>query len=293
MQLYDSVPIDVIAEPAGRNTAPAIGLAASLIAACNPSGVMAVLPADHFIKNEQKLRDTLLFAENAAQNGSLVTLGILPSRPETGYGYIEAAIQDNEQETFPVKRFVEKPPLAEAMQYLNEGNFYWNSGMFIWRADAILDEMETFMPTLHKKLVQLKASIGTTWQHTDINEQISVLYKDIESVSIDYGVMEKSARVRVVPVEMGWSDVGSWSALPEVVEPDNDGTVCINTTAHIAVDSSNCLIYSDKKVVATVGVHNMVIVSTPDAILVCDRDHCQDVKKVVEQLTIKGLSNFL
>ncbi len=164
--------------------------------------------------------------------------------------------------------------------------------MFIWRADTILEEMGALMPALHQKLVQL-ISAGSAREHTILKEQIAELYQDIESVSIDYGVMEKSARVQMVPVEMGWSDVGSWSALPEVVEPDSDGTVCVNAAGHIAVDSSDCLIYADQRMVATVGVHNIVVVSTPDAILVCDRERCQDVKKVVEQLGAAGLTTYL
>jgi len=292
MQSYDSVPIDVIAEPAARNTAPAIGLAAALIAAHDPSGVMVVLPADHFIKNENALRDTLTFAAESARGGSLVTLGILPSRPETGYGYIEAEMNSSAAGPFPVTRFVEKPPLAEALRYLEEGNFFWNSGMFIWRADAILAEMAAFMPALHAKLAQLIPA-GAALEGARLKECIATLYQDIENVSIDYGVMEKSSRVLMVPVEMGWSDVGSWSALPEVIEPDSSGTVCVNAAGHIAVDSSDCLIYADGRIVATVGVHNLVVVSTPDAILVCDRERCQDVKKVVEQLGSAGLTKYL
>ena len=292
MQMYGSVPIDVIAEPAARNTAPAIGLAAALVAAHDPSGVMAVLPADHFIKNETMLRETLVFAGEAARAGFLVTLGILPSRPETGYGYIEATMDSSARGPFPVKRFVEKPPLVEALRYLEEGNFFWNSGMFIWRADTILEEMAAFMPALHKKLVPLMQGSATS-DHVLLNEQIAMLYQDIESVSIDYSVMEKSSRVQMVPVEMGWSDVGSWSALPEVIEPDDEGTVCINAAGHVSVDSSDCLIYADQRMVATVGVHNVVIVSTPDAVLVCDRERCQDVKKVVEQLGAAGLTHYL
>lgn len=289
---YRKVPIDVIAEPAARNTAAAIGLAASIIAAHDPSGIMAVLPADHFIKDEEALRDTLIHAGHAAKNGYLVTLGIMPSRPETGYGYIEADMELRGEGPFPVKRFVEKPPVEEAMRYLQEGNFFWNSGMFIWRADTILNEIEVFLPALHARLSGISFT-GDIWELSDLEEQIAVIYQDIESVSIDVGVMEKSSRVQVVPVEMGWSDVGSWSALPEVVEPDDNGTVCINAPAHLAIDSSDCLIYSDNRIVATVGVSNLVIVSTPDAILICDRERCQDVKKVVEQLGLTGQTSFL
>lgn len=293
MQQYASVPVDVIAEPAARNTAPAIGLAAALVAAHDPSGVMVVLPADHFIKNEAELRDTLAFAGEAARSGFLVTLGIMPSRPETGYGYIEADMGTAAGKgPFSVKRFVEKPPLAEALRYLEEGTFFWNSGMFVWKADTILEEIATCMPGLHAKLtVQIPS--GTPWSGDCLKERISALYEDIDSVSIDYGVMEKSARVQMVPVEMGWSDVGSWSALPEVVEPDGNGTVCINAAGMVNIDSSDCLIYSDNRMVATVGVNNLVVVSTPDAILVCHRDRCQDVKKVVEHLTAGGMTDYL
>ncbi|HEX9080109.1 MAG TPA: mannose-1-phosphate guanylyltransferase [Desulfuromonadaceae bacterium] len=282
-----SVPIDVIAEPVARNTAPAIGLAATIIAAHDPAGVMAVLPADHFIKDEDALRETLVAASHAARNGYLVTLGIMPSRPETGYGYIEADMELRGEGPFPVRRFVEKPPLGEAVRYLDSGNFFWNSGMFIWRADAILSEIATHLPPLARRLAAISFT-GDVWELSDLESQIEAVYRGVESVSIDYGVMEKSARVQVVPAEMGWSDVGSWSALPEVVAPDASGTVCINAAAHVAIDSSDCLIYADKRVVATVGVHGLVVVSTPDALLVCDRERAQDVKRVVEELSRRG-----
>ncbi len=289
---YRSVPIDVIAESAARNTAPAIGLAAAIIAAHDPSGVMAVLPADHYIRDEEAFRDTLLAGCHAAQNGFLVTLGIMPSRPETGYGYIEADMDLRGEGPFPVRRFVEKPPLAEALRYLDEGNYFWNSGMFIWRSDVILREINTHMPSLHASLMRLSFN-DDVWALSDLETRIEDVYQDVESISIDYGVMEQSANVQVIPVEMGWSDVGSWSALPEVVEPDATGTVCINAAGHMAIDSSDCLIYADGRMVATVGMHNVVIVSTPDALLVCDRDRCQDVKKVVELLGASGQTKFL
>jgi mannose-1-phosphate guanylyltransferase len=289
---YRGVPIDVIAEPFARNTAPAIGLAAAIIAAHDPTGIMAVLPADHFIKDEEGLRDTLVKASHAAHLGYLVTLGIMPSRPETGYGYIEADIELRGDGPFPVRRFVEKPPLEQAVRYLEEGNFFWNSGMFIWRCDTILSEIALYQPDLGRALAGISFT-GDVWELSDLAAQIEAMYGSIATVSIDYAVMEKSSKVQVVPVEMGWSDVGSWSALPEVVAPDASGTVCINATGHIAIDSSDCLIYADGKVVATVGVRGLVVVSTPDALLVCDRDRAQDVKKVVEQLAARGLTSCL
>lgn len=289
---YRGVPIDVIAEPSARNTAPAIGLAAAIIAAHDPAGIMAVLPADHFIKDEEALRDTLVKACHTAHKGYLVTLGIMPSRPETGYGYIEADLELRGDGPFPVRRFVEKPPLEQAVRYLEEGNFFWNSGMFIWRCDTILREIACYQPDLGRALADFSFS-GDIWELSDLATQIETMYGSIASVSIDYAVMEKSSKVQVVPVEMGWSDVGSWSALPEVVAPDAAGTVCINAAGHVAIDSSDCLIYSDGKVVATIGVKGLVVVSTPDALLVCDRDRAQDVKKVVEQLAARGLTSYL
>ena len=289
---YRKIPIDVIAEPSAKNTAPAIGLAATIIAAHDPEGVMVVLPADHFIKDEQTLQQTLVDAARAARKGYLVTLGIMPSRPETGYGYIEADMELRGSGPFPVRRFVEKPPLDEAVRYLDAGNYFWNSGMFIWRADTILAEIGAYLPELLASLSKITVT-NDVWELSDLDEQIAAVYGSVASVSIDYGIMEKSSRVQVVPVEMGWSDVGSWSSLPEVVEADDSGTVCVNANGHVSLDSSGCLIYVDAKVVATVGVHNLIVVSTPDALLICDRERAQDVKKVVEELVRRGCSSVL
>jgi mannose-1-phosphate guanylyltransferase len=289
---YRGVAIDVIAEPCARNTAPAIGLAATIIAAHDPAGLMVVLPADHFIRDEEGLRETLEFAVHAARNGYLMTLGIMPSRPETGYGYIEADMDLRGSGPFPVRRFVEKPPLEEALRYLDEGNFFWNSGMFVWRADTILGEIALHVPALGRALAGITFN-GDVWELSDLDSQIEAIYGDVENISIDYAVMERSDRVQVVPLEMGWSDVGSWSALPEVVEPDSQGTVCVNAAGLVSLDSRNCLLYADNQMVATIGVENLVVVSTPDALLVCDRDRAQDVKKVVEELARRGCNGFL
>lgn len=289
---FRKVPIDVIAEPTARNTAPAIGLAASIIAAHDPAGVMAVLPADHYIRDEEALRTTLLGASHAARNGYLVTLGIMPSRPETGYGYIEADMELRGEGPFPVRRFIEKPPLEKALEYLDAGNFFWNSGMFIWRADVILAEIGTHMPELSKALGTI-CFAGDPWELCDIEGHIEAVYGSVASESIDYGVMEKSERVQVLPVEMGWSDVGSWSALPEVIEPDQDGTVCVKAPGHVAIDSNGCIIYGGGRIVATVGVSDLIVVSTADAVLVCSRDRAQDVKKVVDELKRKEVAAVL
>ncbi len=289
---YRKVPIDVISEPLARNTAPAIGLAATIIAAHDPQGVMVVLPADHFIKDEESLRQTLVHASHAARNGYLVTLGIMPSRPETGYGYIEADMELRGAGPFPVRRFVEKPPLTQAISYLEEGNFFWNSGMFIWRADTIMQELESHLPAMAATFSKISFT-NDVWELSDLDQQIAAVYESVESVSIDVGVMEKSSRVQVVPVEMGWSDVGSWSSLPEVIDANAAGTVCVNAKGHVSIDSSDCIIYSDSRFVATVGVNNLIIVSTPDAVLVCDTSRAQDVKKVVEEFGKQGHTSVL
>jgi len=193
---------------------------------------------------------------------------------------------------FPVKRFVEKPDLETALNYLTAGTFFWNSGMFIWRADTILEEIDTYLPDLSATLAEIKFS-GDVWELSDLRLQIKAMYEKIESISIDYGIMEKSTRVLVVPVEMGWSDVGSWSALPEVVAADHNGTVCINSGEQVAINSENCIIYGNGQTIATVGVSNLIIVTTPDAVLVCDIEHAQDVKKVVEQLSARGKTDSI
>jgi len=284
--------IDIIEEPVGRNTAPAIGLAASIIARYDPDGVMLVLPADHYIINEQKFRETVLAGREAALNGYLVTMGIVPSRPETGYGYIEAEKELRGAGPYPVKRFVEKPNLAKSLEFLDAGNFYWNSGMFIWRADVILDQLLAFMPPLSAALARLTFS-EDIWEIEDLKPQIDSVYRDIASESIDFGVMEKADNVMVIPADFGWSDVGSWSALPEVMSADAAGNVAINVAEELALDAGGCLVYGGGKVAALIGVRDLIVVDTPDALLVCHRERAQEVKKVVEELERRGLTEYL
>lgn len=284
--------IDVIEEPVGRNTAPAVGLAASIIGSHDPDGVMVVLPADHYIVEEEEFRATVVRGREAALNGYLVTMGIKPTRPETGYGYIEADRALRGAGPYPVKRFVEKPPVDQALLFLESGNFYWNSGMFIWRADVILDNILEHMPELASLLARLTFS-PDVWEPDDLKPQIEEIYREIQGESIDYGVMERADNVVVIPSEFGWSDVGSWSALPEVMEADSTGNVLIDAGRNVTIDSRNCLIYGGGKLVAVVGVRDTVVVNTGDALLVCDRERAQDVKKVVEELERRGLTDYL
>jgi mannose-1-phosphate guanylyltransferase len=291
-QYRNDVRIDIIEEPVGRNTAPAIGLAAAIITRHDPSALMAVLPADHYITDEQEFRRTLAKSGEPAQNGSLVTLGIVPTRPETGYGYIEADKEMNGAGPYPVRRFVEKPCTEKALEFLAAGNFYWNSGMFIWRADVILEQMRKHMPALASALAGLSFP-GEIRELSGLKQQIDAIYHEITGDSIDYGVMEKAANVVVIPSAFGWSDVGSWSALPEVIESDAVGNVMINVREQVSLDSNGCLVYGGGKLVALVGVDDLIVVDTADAVLLCGKERAQDVKKIVEELQRRDLREYL
>jgi len=286
------VRIDVIEEPVGRNTAPAIGLAAWIIARHDPNGMMVVLPADHFIADEDGFRRTIMAAREPALNGYLVTLGITPTRPETGYGYIEADTAFRGTPPYPVQRFVEKPVLAKALEFLTAGNFFWNSGMFVWTAATIKARLHQHMPQLATALDGIQQT-GDIWELADLQPQIRQIYGSLPSESIDYGVMEKADNVQVIPGDFGWSDVGSWTALPEVLPADEGGMVPVNVKKLVTIDSTDCLVYGGDRLVALVGVQDLVVVNTPDALLVCHRDRAQEVKKVVESLEAAGEHGYL
>ena len=292
-QLADlgSYPVDVIEEPVGRNTAPAIALAAAIIARHDPDATMVVLPADHFIRDEAEFCRVVTAAANAAGQGALVTLGIEPTRPETGYGYIETDTTTNEAGVYRVRRFVEKPDAARALEFLAARNFYWNSGMFIWQVKAIRGELSRQMPELAAAIDTL--DFAGPWDLAHLKPQIERLYPLIKGESIDYGVMERADAVLVIPASFGWSDVGSWSALPEVIEADDAGNVAIAVPELIAIDATDSLVYGNGKLAALVGVEGLIVVDTPDALLVCRQDRAQDVKKVVELLQQKGLVDYL
>lgn len=288
---YRDCPLDIIAEPVGRNTAPAIGLAAALIQRYDPGATMLVLPADHYIRNEGEFCRIATLAAAEAESGALITLGIEPTRPETGYGYIEAEPQTagNAQ---AVKRFVEKPDVARAAVFLAAGNFYWNSGMFVWKVAAIRRELARQMPALAAAMDTLQLS-PTPWDLSGLQEQVDLLYGDLASESIDYGVMERAEAVRVIPASFGWSDVGSWSALPEVMEADGDGNIAINTAGLISLEAADSLVYGSGKLAALIGVRDLIVVDTADALLVCHRDRAQEVKKVVERLQQSERTEYL
>ncbi len=282
---------NIIVEPVGRNTAPCIGLAAMHIKKMNPEGVMVVLPSDHYIADEEAFRRTLAIASEMAQRGDyLLTIGIKPTGPETGYGYMEqgeavAAIRG--KEIFQVKSFREKPDIEQAITFLEDGGFFWNSGMFIWKVSTILNKIEKLLPDLYKGLREIEDALGTDSEKDIINK----VYQEITPISIDYGIMEKTGETLLVRGDFGWSDIGSWSALWEMWDKDENGNAAKGR--FVSVDSSNSLIYSPDKLVALVGVEDLIVVETADSLLVCKKNASQDVKKLVAMLEEKNMKEYL
>ncbi len=278
----------VIVEPVGRNTGLAIAVAAHRLVELDPEAVMTVLPADHVVAKPDAFLRSVSQAEELAHRGFLVTIGLVPRRPETGYGYIKrgAPLPSDGPEgkglsdpgAFLVERFVEKPDRKTAERYISQGGYLWNGGMFIWRAAAILDEIRAHAPALAKAA----ADIATAVRSGADEGRMRDLYERIESVSIDYAVMEHTARAAVIPVEMGWSDVGSWAALDDVAEHDERGNVVSGRV--LDVDSERSILYAQDRLVATIGLQDMIVVDTPDATLVCRKDRAQDVRRVVGEL---------
>lgn len=274
----------IILEPVGRNTAPAIALAALQAvnnAAEGEEPILLVLAADHVIQNITAFESAVQNALPFAESNQLVTFGIVPTAPETGYGYIRSGEQSGN--AFTVSEFVEKPNLATAQKYLSSGNYYWNSGMFLFKASRYLEELAKFSPEI---LDICKQAIAVPEQDLEFIRVNKAIFETCPDDSVDYAVMEKSQNVVVVPMDAGWSDVGSFSALWEVSAKDKNKNVIKGDV--IAVDSSNNYIYAENKLVSTVGVDNLVIIETKDAILVANKDQVQNVKTIVKKLKGAG-----
>jgi mannose-1-phosphate guanylyltransferase len=281
-QLPELPPENIIVEPEGRNTAPCIGLASIIIEKKDPGGVMAVLAADHVIQKPDLFCELLLQgSEVARETGGIVTLGIQPDRPETGYGYIKMGPQASGADNlFRVERFTEKPNLETAHDFLASGKYLWNSGMFIWKVATIRRAIADFMPDLHQGLETIRAAIGTDQYPEILAEQ----YSKFEKISIDYGVMERAPLVYVLPADIGWDDVGSWTALERLRAQDANGNVLPNENI-VAIDLQNCIFEtSGDKLVAAIGLSDIVYVETGDAVLICPKNRVQDVKKVLEKV---------
>lgn len=274
------VPRDnLLAEPMGRNTAPCIGMAAVAIRdrLGRADEVMAVFPADHFIRDDARFRDTVARAADVAGDGAIVTLGIEPTHPETGYGYIQRG-EVADDGSAEATRFVEKPDRDTAMRYLRDGHYLWNAGIFVARVDALLAEFERQLPELNALLEPVAKAL------IDHDEgALAEAYAKMTPVSVDYGIMEGAERVRVVPAHFGWSDVGHWDALPEVAPTDEQGNVAIGDV--VAIDTrDSVLVGHDRRVLAVVGLDRIVVVDSEDALLVAPRDRVQEVRAIVESL---------
>ncbi|HIF9447281.1 TPA: mannose-1-phosphate guanylyltransferase/mannose-6-phosphate isomerase [Photobacterium damselae] len=283
MNINDS---SIILEPIGRNTAPAIALAAFKAISNGDDPLLLVLAADHVIKNELAFTDAVNLAAPEALKGRLITFGIVPTHAETGYGYIKQgqAISD---EIYHVEAFVEKPDFITAKNYLHHGGYCWNSGMFLFKASVYLEELEKFNPDIYSICEKAMKSSFTDLDFIRIHKEI---FEQCPDDSIDYAVMERTDKAAVIPLDAGWSDVGSWSALWDVQSKDNNDNV---TKGDVLVDSvSNSYIYSQDKLIAAVGVDNLVIVETKDAVLVANKDKVQDVKNIVNQLKQDGRPEF-
>lgn len=276
-------PYQTLLEPVGRNTAPAIALAAAFLQQQGGDPVMVVLPADHIIKDVQAFQSSLRHAIEAARNSMLVTFGIRPTRPDTGFGYIKAAPADNSQSVLAVERFTEKPDLAAAKRFLHDGGYYWNSGMFVWKASTILREIRQHLPEVH---AVLRDMLDNCRSGEAFEQVVRKQFHRMPAISIDVGVLEKCANVGLVPCEIGWSDVGSWDAVYEIAGKDeNNNTIQGNV---LALDCKNSLIRGDKRLVAAVGMEDICVVETPDAILITKRGESQRVREVVEALKERG-----
>jgi mannose-1-phosphate guanylyltransferase/mannose-6-phosphate isomerase len=276
------VPTSFILEPVGRNTAAAVAAAAlDILRTHGAEAIMLVLPADHLISDQAAFAAAVARAVELAEAGKIVTFGIRPDSPETGYGYIEA-------DGNAVSRFVEKPNLELAKQYVESGRFLWNSGMFCFSAGAILAELKLFTPDIltavEACLGQSRSSSGDGFTQIELETHS---FGAVRELSVDYAVMEKSSHVAVVPCEIGWSDIGSWNALGNLSEPDGNGNR-VEGGAALLFQTHNCYIQSDGRVVGAVGLNNLVIIDTPDALLVADRDRAQDVKQVFAELKARG-----
>ena len=279
---------NILCEPVGRNTAPCIGLGAVHMRKKYEDAVMYVLPSDHLIKYTSIFLSTLTDAGEVAEQGeNLVTLGITPDFPETGYGYIKFLPDQMLGRAFEVDRFVEKPDLETAKEYVASEQYLWNSGMFIWKVSTILKNLETYLPETYQGLNRIADAIGTEEEELVLEKEFSAF----QSESIDYGIMEKAKNIYILSGSFGWDDVGSWLAVGRIKKSNEFGNV-INGNA-VTVDTKNCIIQGGKKLIATVGIEDIIVVDTEDALLICEKDSAGNIKKVLENLKICNRTEYL
>lgn len=292
-QLPEVPPDNVVGEPAPRGTAPAIGLGAQFVARHDPHGVMFALHADHFIADDEGFRNAMKAAAEVAQDGWLVNLGITPTRPEIGYGYVELGDEVGtfaNQTAFDVLRFREKPDMETARQYVESGRYLWNSGIFCWRVDRIQQEFNHQIKPIQEVLDRIGAALETLeFQPTLWNEWDHIHGE----TTIDHGIMEHATKVATVPMSVGWNDVGAWDSLAALLPRDDNGNCVTGTGDSIVLDAKNVFVHSTEKLVAVVGVEDLIVVDVEDALLVTRPDRAQDVKRVVNELKARGRTDLL
>ncbi len=280
-QRADNDLIEILSEPQGKNTAPAVGLVLSRYLGNNSNEVLGIFPADHHVIDNMAFIQTLEKAMQAAHQNHLATIGISPSRPETGYGYIEKTKWEvaNLPDVYEVNSFCEKPDSLTANTYLNSGQHMWNAGIYVGKMSVLMEEFRKYLPDLYEKMI-----LG-------FNEYVNS-YEDLPNISLDYGIAEKSNRMAVVPADFGWSDLGSWNALAEIHQHDEDMNVCCGNDV-IVLDSKNCLVKQADKAIVLFGVEDLLVVESDDIIFVSRRNRSQDIRKIVEALESKNRHDLL
>jgi mannose-1-phosphate guanylyltransferase len=284
---------NVILEPGPRGTAPCIGLAGVVLQQRDVEATMAVFPADHRIADAAGFRRAIVAADQAAQEGYLVTLGIEPDHPNTGYGYIQrgpALGEFNEIQAYEVERFTEKPEESQAKAFVESGDYYWNGGIFIWKTETILKEMEDLLPQLYAELEK----VAEMWSTPRREEVLKSAWEHVPQTTIDYGIMEKASQVATVPIDIGWDDVGNWATLSALLERDEKGNVIRGQGKVLQLDTKDTYVYASAgRMVATIGLEDFVVVDTPNALLICPKDKAQSVRDVVQELEAREWEEYL
>lgn len=279
-----------VGEPVAKDTAPAVGVIAAVIGHKDPDAVIMISPADHIITKEKHFRRLLEVAEQVASEGpNIVTIGIRPTAPETGYGYIHMKEEHRtvgDVDVYEVASFKEKPDVKTAEDYVSSWHYVWNSGMFIWSVKTIMDLYRDHAPDIYKQLIRFEGAIGTPNEAKVLEE----IYDAMPRISVDYAILEHARNISVIPASIGWSDLGSWSSLYEIMEHDDNGNAVVGD--HVGIDTHNCLIHSSK-LVATVGLDNLIIVNTDNALLILPQGRSQDIKGLLEELKKENKSNNL
>jgi len=289
--MMPSIAERILVDPYRRDTAACIGLAAVYLSRLEEDAVMGVFSSDHFIGADERFDRVIRIAEKVAMAGHVVTIGIKPTGPETGFGYIEMgnlwqAVDG--REVYRVRRFVEKPDRRRAKQYWAAGNYLWNSGMFMWSIPTVLSLFEKHLPDTYARLMRIRDAIGTAAEQEIVDHE----YKGMARISVDYGIMEKLDEILVVPGDFDWCDIGSWATVCEIAPKDDAGNAV--RAKHVGLDTKNCLILgTDDRVIATIGIEDLIVVDTDDALLICRKDRAQDVKKIVDKLKERDLDDYL